>query len=82
MKRTKAIALALSTVAAISASVYSMSTTAALSYMVETTYYSDAAHTNEVGFRFRNCNGKTTTSGTVTIYKDIQREPCGFQKPF
>ena len=81
MKRTKAIVLALSAVAAISAGVYSMTTTAAPSYMTETTYYSNAAKTNEVGYRFRNCNGRVTTYGTVTIYKEVIAEPCGGQIP-
>ncbi|MBI3713531.1 MAG: hypothetical protein HY253_11310 [Burkholderiales bacterium] len=79
MKRTKAIALALSAVAAISAGAYSMSTTAAPTYMTETTYFSNAAHTTEVGYRIRACNGRTFTSGTVTIYKEVSSEPCGIQ---
>lgn len=77
MKRAKVIMLALSSVAAIAAGVYSMTSTAAYAYMTETYYYSDAAKTNEVGYRFRNCNGATYTEGTVTTYKTIYREPCG-----
>lgn len=82
MKRTKAIVLALSAVAAISAGVFSISTTAAPSYMTETIYYSNAAKTTEVGYRFRNCTGRITTYGTVTIYKEVISEPCGYQKPY
>lgn len=81
MKRTKAIVLALSAAAALGAGVFSMTSQAAFPYMVETYYFSDAAHTNEVGFRIRNCNGSTYTTGTVTLYKEVYREPCGFQKP-
>jgi uncharacterized protein (UPF0333 family) len=32
------------------------------------TYYNDAAHTTEVGSRYIRCNGKATTTGTVTPY--------------
>lgn len=77
MKRTKAIVLALSAAAALGAGVFSMTSQAALPYMVETYYFSDAAHTNEVGYRFRSCSGTSSGYGTVTIYKEVYREPCG-----
>lgn len=81
MKRTKAIVLALSAAAALGAGVFSMTSQAALPYMTETYYFSDAAHTNEVGYRFRNCNGRSSGYGTITIYKEVYREPCGGQIP-
>ncbi|MEA2173554.1 MAG: hypothetical protein QOD00_1146 [Blastocatellia bacterium] len=41
---------------------------ATLRYSTEYTYYSDASHTTEVGWRYINCAGRATTSGTVTPY--------------
>lgn len=79
MKRTKALALAISAAAALTVGAYSMTTTAAPSYMIETTYYSDATLSNQVGFRVRACNGRTYTSGTVTVYKEVSAEPCFFR---
>ncbi len=79
MKITKKIFFAVSTAVALAAGAYSMSTTAAPTYMVETTYYSNAAHTTEVGYRIRACNGRTFTSGTVTVYKEVSSEPCFFK---
>lgn len=76
MKLTKKLFFAVSTAVALAAGAYSMSTTAAPTYMVETTYFSNAAHTNEVGYRIRACNGRTYTSGTVTVYKEVSSEPC------
>ncbi len=37
--------------------------------MSETTFYSDATHTVEVGFRIIHCNGQVYTTGTVTRYR-------------
>lgn len=82
MKFTKKLFFAVSTAVALAAGAYSMSTTAAPSYMTETIYYSNAAKTTEVGYRFRNCTGRITTYGTITIYKEVISEPCGYQKPY
>lgn len=76
MKLSKKMMLSFAAITAVGATVFSLSTTAAPSYMTETTYFNDAAHTSEVGYRFRACNGRTFTSGTVTIYKEVSSEPC------
>ena len=75
MKKSKLL-LVFGLAAAISAMTASMSVTAAPRTMVETTYYSDAGMTNEVGFKIRLCSGRTISRGTVTGYFDVSTEPC------
>ncbi len=68
----------LSTIAAgtIAATLFSTPALALLGYLTETTYYSDATKTTEVGYSITTCSGKKYTQGTVTTYKDVSREPC------
>jgi hypothetical protein len=47
---------------------HEVSAASAFRFSVEYTYYSDASHTVEVGWRYINCAGHATTSGTVTQY--------------
>lgn len=44
---------------------------------VETTYYSSAAMTDEVGARFLSCNGTTTTTGHTSAFYTRSSESCG-----
>ena len=76
MNRSKIALYAASAAIAIGAGFAAVSVTAAPPTMIETTYYSDATLTNPVGYRFRACNGRTTTRGTVTPYKEVTAEPC------
>jgi hypothetical protein len=43
----------------------------------ETTFYNNAAHDEEIGFRFYNCYGPPTTSGQTSIYQTtVYGEVC------
>jgi hypothetical protein len=46
-------------------------------YSVETSYFSDAAKTDEVGLSILTCNGNYTLHGQQTQYVSIQLEYCG-----
>ncbi len=76
MKRSKIVLVFALALGMLGLGAVSYTVTAAPPSMVETTYYSDAAHSNEVGFRIRMCSGRTITHGTVTIYKEVSSEPC------
>ena len=76
MKRSKITLFAVSTALAIGAAFTTLSVTAAPPSLIETTYYSDASLSTEVGYRIRTCSGRTFTSGTVTAYKQVSLEPC------
>ena len=73
IKKTVSVALSVAVVAG--ASFFSNLSTAA-GYMVEWTYYSDASHTVDVGWKLRTCNGKIYKGGTQTAYYDVFSEPC------
>jgi hypothetical protein len=47
---------------------HEVSAATAYGYSTYITYYSDASHTVEVGSRYIRCNGRATTTGTVTPY--------------
>lgn len=45
--------------------------------IVETKFYSDATHTVQVGYRFRDqCSGELYMEGTQTIYYSQTRTAC------
>lgn len=46
-------------------------------YSVETSYFSDATKTEEVGSSILTCNGNYTLSGQETTYTTVQMEYCG-----
>ena len=52
-------------------------TEAACPKIVSTDYFFDAAKTQYAGTCVRTCNGATHCSGTITIYKIVESEPCG-----
>ena len=56
-----------------------VSAASAYRFSIDYTYYSDASHTVEVGWRYINCAGHATTSGTVTQYytSEIVDVCCG-----
>ncbi|MBC3879980.1 hypothetical protein H8K35_06415 [Undibacterium sp. LX40W] len=76
MKRSKIALFAVSTALAIGAAFTAVSVTAAPPSMIETTYFSDATLSTQVGYRIRTCSGRTITNGTVTAYKQVSQEPC------
>jgi hypothetical protein len=43
---------------------------------VETYYYSDASHTEEVGHTLLACNGHFFSNGVQTAYADVTTTPC------
>ncbi|GGL38818.1 MULTISPECIES: DUF6289 family protein [Caulobacter] len=43
---------------------------------VETYYYSDASHTEEVGHTLLACNGHFFSNGVQTAYADVTSTPC------
>ncbi len=76
MKRSKIALLSVLSAAAIGAGFFAINVTAAPPLMIETTYFSDASHTTEVGYRVRLCTGRTVTSGKVTSFTEVTSEPC------
>jgi len=66
---------------ALCGALFSVTTTAAPSNMVEWEYYSDAARTNYVGFKILTCSGRTYTSGQQTSFFYRYTEPCGYPRP-
>lgn len=43
---------------------------------VETTYYSDATYSTQIGYRILFCNGSRYQEGTTSIYKQVYSTPC------
>jgi hypothetical protein len=76
MKRSKIALFTVSTALAIGAAFTAFTVTAAPPTMIETTYFSDASMSTQVGYRVRTCSGRTITSGTVTAFKEVTAEPC------
>ncbi|MCR6661372.1 MAG: DUF6289 family protein [Asticcacaulis sp.] len=40
------------------------------------TYYSDASHSNEVGYKWLLCGGEHGTTGTITAYYTVEKFNC------
>ena len=70
MKRTVSI-LGVVAALAVAATVYALPASE-----VETVYFSDAALTNEVGYRFLSCSGGTYREGTTSRYYARFQTPC------
>ncbi|MEU4232717.1 DUF6289 family protein [Nonomuraea sp. NPDC026600] len=47
-----------------------------INYHCITTYYSDSAHTTEIGLRDEACDGTLYVWGTRSIYVDLYWSPC------
>ncbi|MEV6150379.1 DUF6289 family protein [Nonomuraea sp. NPDC052129] len=47
-----------------------------VNYLCITTYYSDAAHTTEIGLREELCDGTLYVWGVRSNYSDYYRGPC------
>lgn len=45
-------------------------------YEVETFYFSNAAHTTQVGYSHLYCSGGFTRQGKITKYLERYQEPC------
>ena len=60
----------------------SLAYAAYVQYWTLTEYYSDASYTNQVGTRMRDCQGRVTTGGTVTVYKQVvEQYNCAYPIP-
>ncbi|TXI89898.1 MAG: hypothetical protein E6Q34_09840 [Burkholderiaceae bacterium] len=76
MKRSKLVLASVLAAVAVGAGFFAVSVTAAPPTMIETTYFSDATHSTQVGYRIRLCTGRTVTSGKVTSFTEVSSESC------
>ena len=77
MKLSK-IAAVLGVVGSMAASGYAFAAT----YYTAYDYYSDASYSVWVGEKITTCRGRTFTSGTVTVYKQLtERYDCSLPIP-
>jgi len=74
MKLKKSL-VTLASVGALFAASYSYADTMFFRYV----YYSDATYNTQVGMRYTNCAGVTTTSGTMTKYRDTEHSMVCYQ---
>lgn len=75
--RPRLAVLTLAAAAALASALLPIRADAACPRYVLIDYFFDAAKTQYAGTCARACNGAYNCSGTVTIYRIVESEPCG-----
>jgi len=69
MKRLQKLVQTAALTAAVAMSLSPVAAVALPDHELETFYYSDATHTNQVGYKFQGCFGDSYATGIPTAYK-------------